>query len=83
MYGRIYDPSSLGALAMIKTGSLGAVFVAMLTVVLVVRHTRADEEAGRAELLGGTALGRRAPLAAALAVALIANLVLAVLTAAA
>ncbi len=82
LYGRVYDPSALGALAMIKMGGLGAVFVAMLSVVLVVRHTRADEEAGRIELVGGTALGRRAPLAAALAVALIVNLALAVLTAA-
>jgi ABC-2 type transport system permease protein len=81
MYGRVYDPSSLGALAMIKTGGLGAVFVAMFVIVLVVRHTRADEEAGRTELVGGTAVGRRAPLVAALAVALVVNLVLAVLTA--
>jgi ABC-2 type transport system permease protein len=39
LYGRVYDPSSLGSLAMIKTGGIGAVFVAMLSVVLVVRHT--------------------------------------------
>ena len=58
-------------------------FVALLAVVLVVRHTRADEEAGRTELVGGTAVGRQAPLAAALALALVVNLVLAVLTAAA
>ncbi len=83
MYGRVYDPSSLGALAMIKTGGLGAVFVAMFAVILIVRHTRADEEAGRTELVGGTAVGRRAPLAAALAIALVVNLVLAALTAAA
>jgi ABC-2 type transport system permease protein len=81
LYGRIYDATSSGALSMIKTGSLGAVFVAMLTVVLVVRHTRADEETGRLELAGGTAMGRRAPLAAALLLALVANLVLAVVTA--
>jgi ABC-2 type transport system permease protein len=31
----------------------------------VVRHTRADEEAGRAELVGAGAVGRSAPLAAA------------------
>jgi ABC-2 type transport system permease protein len=81
VYGRVYDPSSLGALAMIKTGSLGAVFVAMLVIVLVVRHTRADEEAGRTELVGAAAVGRRAPLAAALVVALIVSLGLAALTA--
>ena len=83
LFGRIYDPSSIGALAMIKTGSIGAVFVALLSVVLVVRHTRADEEAGRTELAGGTAVGRLAPVAAALIVALAANLVLALLAAAA
>lgn len=83
LFGRIYDPSSIGALAMIKTGSIGAVFVALLSIVLVVRHTRTDEEAGRTELAGGTALGRMAPLAAALGVAFAANLVLALVTAAA
>lgn len=81
LYGRVYDPSSLGSLAMIKTGGIGAVFVAMLGVVLVVRHTRADEESGRAELAGAGAVGRLAPLASALAVALVADLALAFLTA--
>src|SRR5690606_4296871 len=60
--GRVYDPTSLGAVSMIKLGGFGAVFVAMLSVVLVVRHTRAEEESGRAELLGATAIGRLAPL---------------------
>lgn len=83
LYGRIYDPSSIGALSMIKLGGFGAVFVAMLAVVVVVRHTRADEEAGRTELIGATATGRDAPLAAALSVVVLANLVLAVLTGAA
>ena len=35
----------------------------------VVRHTRDDEEQGRLELVGATAVGRQAPLAAALVVA--------------
>lgn len=82
-YGRVYDPNSIGAIAMIKMGGFGAVFVAMLAVVVMVRHTRGDEEAGRTELLGATPCGRLAPLAAAFAVVAIANLVLAVLTAAA
>lgn len=81
LYGRIYDPTSIGALSMIKMGGLGAVFVAIWSVVLVVRHTRADEEAGRAELLGGGPVGRLAPVAAALVVVVVANLALAVLTA--
>jgi len=82
LYGRIYDPTSIGALSMIKLGGFGAVLVAMLAVVIVVRHTRADEESGRMELVGATAVGRQAPLAAALVVAVIANVALALLTAA-
>jgi len=82
VYGRVYDPTSLGSVALIKLGGLGAVFVAMLNVVLVVRHTRADEESGRAELTGGAPCGRLAPLAAAFAAAVLVDLVLALLTAA-
>lgn len=71
LYGRIYDPTSLGAVAMIKMGGLGSVFVALLAIAIVTRHTRADEEAGRVELVGSTATGRLAPLAAALTTAAI------------
>ncbi len=80
LYGRIYDPSSLGAVSLIKLGGFGAVFVAMLAVVLVVRHTRADEEAGRTELLGATAIGRLAPLASALVLVALTNAALALVT---
>lgn len=80
LYGRVYDPTSLGAVSMIKLGGFGAIFVAMLAVVLVVRHTRAEEESGRAELVGATAVGRMAPAAAALTVVVVANLVLALVT---
>ena len=38
----------------------------MLAILLVVRHTRAEEEQGRLELLGATVVGRRAALTAAL-----------------
>jgi ABC-2 type transport system permease protein len=80
LYGRIYDPTSVGALAIVKLGGLGAVFVAMVAIVIVVRHTRAEEETGRLELLGATVVGRLAPLTAALLVVVGANLALAVLT---
>lgn len=74
LYGRVYDPTSLGAIAMLKMSGFGGALVAVLAVVTVVRHTRADEEAGRLELVGGAAVGRLAPLAAALLVAAVANL---------
>ncbi|KAA2258835.1 ABC transporter permease [Solihabitans fulvus] len=81
LYGRIYDPTSLGALAMLKLSALGAALVAVLGYIVVVRHTRAEEESGRLELLGATVVGRRAPLTAALIVAAGTNLVLGLLTA--
>jgi ABC-2 type transport system permease protein len=83
LYGRLYDPGSVGALALVKLSGLGSVFVAMLAVVLVVRHTRADEESGRLELVGATATDRRAPITAALVLVVATNAVLGTLTAAA
>ena len=65
LYGPILDVTSLGELAMTKLTVLYAVFVALLFLVLVRRHTRTEEESGRAELLGGTAVGRDAQLAEA------------------
>jgi len=65
LYGPILDVTSEGELAMAKMTVLYAVFVAALFVVVVRRHTRVEEEAGRTELVGGTVLGRNAPLLAA------------------
>ncbi|MGH3655055.1 MAG: ABC transporter permease [Micromonosporaceae bacterium] len=81
LYGRVYDPTSLGAVSMIKLGGMGAAMVAVLTIIIVVRHSRAEEESGRLELLGATVLGRYAPLSAALLVGLGTNVVLGFLTA--
>lgn len=83
LYGRVYDPTSLGSLGLIKLTAFGAAFVAVLMIVITIRHTRAEEEAGRLELLGAGAVGRNAPLAAGLALAVGSSLVLGVLTAAA
>jgi ABC-2 type transport system permease protein len=80
LYGRIYDPTSLGAVATIKLVGFGAVLVSIMSIMVVIRHTRADEEAGRTELLGATMVGRYAGLSSALLTALTANLVLFVLT---
>ena len=80
LYGRVYDPTSLGALSMIKLTAFGAAIIGILMLVVVIRHTRADEETGRVELLTGGRLGRGAPLSAALLIAGGASLLLGVLT---
>lgn len=59
------------------TGLLAAI----MSVLIVVRHTRSEEESGRAELVRASVVGRHAHLTGALIVAVGANLVLAVLLA--
>ncbi|BBH15895.1 exporter of polyketide antibiotics [Nocardioides baekrokdamisoli] len=66
LYGPILDVSSTGELAMSKMTVLYAVFAAVVFVVLVRRHTRVEEETGRAELVGATAVGRNAAVVAVL-----------------
>lgn len=47
---------------------------ALMSIFTVVRHTRAEEQAGRAELLRANVLGRHASLTAALLLVMLANL---------
>jgi ABC-2 type transport system permease protein len=78
LYGRIYS-DSIGGLTAWRLGGLLLALVGLMSLLIVIRHTRADEETGRTELLGAAVVGRRAPLTAALLVAGGANLVLALL----
>lgn len=66
LYGRIMDVHSLGELAMTKMTVLYAAFSSALFIMLVRRHTRVEEESGRAELMGATPVGRDAALASAI-----------------
>ena len=78
LYGRL-NGDSVGALTAWRYGVWGALFAALMSVFLVIRHTRGDEETGRLELIGSARVGRQAPLAAAIGVAALANAVLTVL----
>ncbi|HET8680979.1 MAG TPA: ABC transporter permease [Micromonosporaceae bacterium] len=81
LYGQVYDSTSVGSLAVVKPLGTMAAILAVFAIILMVRHTRAEEETGRLELLGATVVGRHAPLAAALLVAIGTNLVLGLLAA--
>jgi ABC-2 type transport system permease protein len=70
--------TSLGAMTMVETYGVLAVLAGLMSILIVTRLTRQDEETGRAELLGSAIVGRRARLTAAMAVALSVNVVLAV-----
>jgi len=82
MYGPIRDPNSIGALSIFKLGMMGVLAVAVFAARIVVRHTRAEEETGRLELLGAAVVGRRAPLTAGAIVSVGASVVAGLLSAA-
>ena len=65
LYGRL-DGTSLGSITTWRYGVWAGLFAALMAIFVVIRHTRADEEALRAELVGSAAVGRQAPLVAAL-----------------
>ncbi|KJF20443.1 anibiotic ABC transporter [Rhodococcus sp. AD45-ID] len=58
-----------------------ALAAALMSTLAVVRHTRQNEETGRAEMIGAAVVGRRALLTSALVVTIGANIVLALASA--
>src|SRR6266487_123583 len=82
LYGPMYG-NSLGSLTAWRDAAFGGIGTGLMSIFLVVRHTRADEESGRLELVGSAAVGRHAALASALFVACGANVVVGGLMAAA
>ncbi len=70
MYGPLVSPPSVDSFAVFKTLMMGAVFLGIGAYAVLRRHTRTEEEEGRLELVGAGAVGRRAPLAAAVLLAL-------------
>jgi ABC-2 type transport system permease protein len=79
LYGPAFDLSTTGGLTAWRIASSAATLTGLMSLLLAVRHTRAEEEGGRAELLGATAVGRHAGLTTALLLVAIANLALAAL----
>ncbi|MFF0213252.1 ABC transporter permease [Streptomyces vinaceus] len=72
----LYGPAfgdSVGALTAWRGGIFAGVLAGIMSLVIVVRHTREEEETGRQEMLSAAMVGRRAPLTAALLAALVAN----------
>ncbi|MFC4512397.1 ABC transporter permease [Streptomyces ehimensis] len=78
LYGPVFGDSTGGLVAW-RMAVLGGVLAGIMSLVIVVRHTREEEETGRQELLSAAVVGRRAPLTAALLTALAADGLVAVL----
>jgi ABC-2 type transport system permease protein len=72
------DDYTLGAMIANEFGLSVMVTVSIMSILLVVRHTRAEEESGSAELVLAGAVGRRAPLTAALVLMAVADAAVAV-----
>ncbi|OBH97757.1 ABC transporter permease [Mycobacterium sp. E2733] len=80
LYGQVYN-DSLGAVGIWKAGMFH-LLIAVAVILTVIRHTRADEEAGRTELVDSTAVGRYASLTAALLLSFGASIAIGVIGAA-
>ncbi|MFI6355658.1 ABC transporter permease [Streptomyces sp. NPDC050743] len=78
MVGPVFD-DSIGALTAWRVGVYAGALAAVMSLLVVVRHTRDEEESGRQELVSSGMVGRRAPLTAALLTAAVANAALCVL----
>ena len=69
LFGPAYDLTTAGGFTAWRFGMFTALFTALMAIFTVTRHTRAEEDSGRLELLGSTVVGRYAALTAAVAVA--------------
>ncbi|MET8902283.1 ABC transporter permease [Streptomyces sp. NPDC004538] len=78
MVGPLFD-DGLGALTAWRVGVYAAALAAVTSLLVVVRHTRDEEESGRQEVVASGMVGRRASLTAALLAAAVANAALALL----
>jgi ABC-2 type transport system permease protein len=73
LYGKIYG-SSAGAITAWRAAVVTAALAGVMSILLVVRHTRAEEQTGRLELVVSGPVDRFAPLAAALTLTMSVNL---------
>lgn len=81
MLGPARALNTLGGQVMWQASAFGVVTAALMSMFMVGRHTRREEESGRDELLRAAPVDRFAPMTAGLAAALVANVVAGVLVA--
>lgn len=71
-----FDDPSIGTVLVNELELFGGIALALMSMFLIVRHTRAEEDSERVELLRSSAVGRHAPTAAAVVVVGCADLVI-------
>jgi ABC-2 type transport system permease protein len=80
LQGPAYDASTYGGATAWQVVTPGVFLIGLMSLLLMTRHTRQEEETGRAELVSAGVVGRHAWLAAAWLFVLGVNLVLAALS---
>jgi ABC-2 type transport system permease protein len=81
LVGRAYDLMTPGGDTAWQLGGIGAITAGLMSMFILGRHTRGEEQTGRSELVRASAVGRRAPIAAGLFVVVVVNVMLAVVVA--
>jgi ABC-2 type transport system permease protein len=76
MVGPTYGVTNVGGDTAWQWGAFGGVLVALMSMFMVGRHTRAEEQSGRSELVRASVVGRNAPTSATLVVVVVTNLLL-------
>lgn len=66
--GRPYDLDRVGGIAVYEVGFFGLLLLPAIAMVLAIRHSRQQEDIGRADLVTSMRVGRLAPLLAAMTV---------------
>ena len=69
--------NTIGGQVTWQASAFGAIVAGLMSMFVIARHTRAEEESGRDELIRSGVVGRHAPMAAALTTSLLANAVMA------
>ncbi|WP_433247130.1 ABC transporter permease [Streptosporangium sp. CA-135522] len=78
--GEVYSPTVAG-MAVWKNADAIYTILGLIAILAIIRHTRGEEESGRAELVGSGVIGRLAPLTAALVVTSVSAVLAGLLTA--
>ncbi len=81
LYGPAFDLSTAGGFTAWRFGGFLALLTGLMAIFTMTRHTRAEEDSGRAELLASGAIGRYAFLTAAIVVSMGASLLIGALEA--
>lgn len=80
IFGGVLDGNSMGAILMVEAFLFIAVLLAFMSSFGLMRHTRFNEELGATELMQSARVGRFAPLAAALLVIAVANIIIVIVS---